>query len=260
MQIIIPMTGYGKRFENAGYDKLKPFIQVQNFPMIEWVTRMFKGDEENILFICRKSHLQIHPYIDKELHKVAPKANVFYLDDLEKKGPVDTLLKASHLIKDNEPVLISYCDYYMQWDYQQFKDHVIERDCDGAIPCYTGFHPHLLHKENLYATCQIDESQHLLEIKEKFSFEKDKMNSLHSPGVYYFKSGALLKKYAQKLIHENVHINGEYYMSLPYNYLVQDSLKVWCPSNVHYFCQWGTPKDLEEYLFWTNLILGDKSL
>ena len=48
------------------------------------------------------------------------------------------------------------------------------------------------------------------------------------------------------------HINGEFYMSLPFNYLVEDGLKVWCPDIVNYFCQWGTPEDLEEYLFWIN--------
>ena len=43
-------------------------------------------------------------------------------------------------------------------------------------------------------------------------------------------------------------------MSLPFNYLVRDGLKVWCPSNIEYFCQWGTPEDLEDYLFWINAI------
>ena len=56
------------------------------------------------------------------------------------------------------------------------------------------------------------------------------------------------------MIEADDNINGEYYASLPFNYLVKDNLKVWCPNNATHFCQWGTPEDLEEYLFWMKII------
>ena len=80
------------------------------------------------------------------------------------------------------------------------------------------------------------------------------MKDFHSPGLYYFKSGKLLKKYCKKLIASNQSINGEFYMSLPFNFMVQDGLKVYCPPLAEYFCQWGTPKDLEEYKEWMSLL------
>ena len=40
MQIIIPMTGYGSRFIAAGYKKLKPFIEVEGMPIVEWIIKM----------------------------------------------------------------------------------------------------------------------------------------------------------------------------------------------------------------------------
>ena len=60
------------------------------------------------------------------------------------------------------------------------------------------------------------------------------------------------------MMEANDHINGEYYASLPFNYMVDDGLKVWCPINVPFFCQWGTPEDLNESLFWINLVEGLK--
>ena len=54
MQILIPMTGNGSRFVNKGYSRLKPFIEVHGRPIIEWVVKMFKGDEHLINFICRE--------------------------------------------------------------------------------------------------------------------------------------------------------------------------------------------------------------
>jgi hypothetical protein len=40
--------------------------------------------------------------------------------------------------------------------------------------------------------------------------------------------------------------------------MVKDNLKVWVPTNIEYFCQWGTPKDLEESLFWINTVKNIK--
>jgi len=36
------------------------------------------------------------------------------------------------------------------------------------------------------------------------------------------------------------------------SYAVKDGKKVWVPTNVDKFCQWGTPEDMADYLFWTE--------
>ncbi|HSW97743.1 MAG TPA: hypothetical protein VLF89_08010, partial [Candidatus Saccharimonadales bacterium] len=88
-------------------------------------------------------------------------------------------------------------------------------------------------------------------IKEKHSYTPNKMDSWQSAGTYYFKSGKILKKYFQKLIDRDIHMNGEYYVSLVYNLLQEDGLKsVVYP--VDFFCQWGTPKDLQTYQYWSD--------
>ena len=51
---------------------------------------------------------------------------------------------------------------------------------------------------------------------------------------------------------EKIELNGEYYVSLVYNLLVNDGLRIFVYNKVPYFCQWGTPEDLEEYLEWYN--------
>lgn len=258
MKIIIPMTGYGSRFAAAGYEKLKPFIDVQGMPIIEWIVKgMYKG-EDDFLFICRKEHIDSLSYMLPELKRIAPHAQIVQIDDWIKKGPVYDVIRAADYVDDNEPCIINYCDFYMDWDYRSFAEQAAQRGCEGSVPCYTGFHPHLLIKKNLYASCLIDENEDLIEIREKFSFETDKTKARHSPGVYYFASGKLMKEYCRKLIENGPALNGEFYASLPYNYMVQDGLKVWVPANVRSFCQWGTPEDLRDYLFWTDHILSWK--
>lgn len=254
MQIIIPMTGYGSRFAAAGYKELKPFIEVMGKPILQWIVDgMFPG-EQDILFVCRKSHLDTIFGMAEKLAGISPTARIYAIDHWVKKGPVADVLRASEAIDDKEPAIINYCDFYMTWNWKKVKADILSRGCDGCVPCYTGFHPHLMVKKNLYASCLTDDDENLIEIREKFSFEADKTKAKHSPGTYYIKSGACLKKYCQKLVDSGETINGEYYASMPYNFMVQDGLKVWVPTNVDYFCQWGTPEDMKESLYWIGMM------
>jgi NDP-sugar pyrophosphorylase family protein len=192
--------------------------------------------------------------METELHRIAPTARIYAIDDWVKKGPVYDVLRASDAIDDEEPTIINYCDFYMSWDWKKFKKKLSESDPDGCVPCYTGFHPHLMVQKNFYASCLTDEDDNLIEIREKYSFEKDKTKSKHSPGNYYFKSGAYLKKYCQMLVDSGQDINGEYYASMPYNFMVRDGLKVWVPTDIDYFCQWGTPEDMRESVYWLDMM------
>lgn len=261
MNVIIPMTGYGSRFVAAGYQELKPFIRVMGRPVIEWIVKDMYPADVNIIFVCRVEHLMKDASMRERLLLLAPEAKIVSIEDWVKKGPVYDVLRgyrellAQQAIDAQEPCIINYCDFYMQWDYAAFAQEAAERGCDGAVPCYSGFHPNLLPEKNYYASCLTDAQDDLIEIREKYSFEKDKTKAKHSPGVYYFASGAVMEKYCQILTeHEECAINGEYYASLPYNFMVQDGLKVWVPVNVEYFCQWGTPEDMQEFVYWTDLI------
>ncbi len=252
------MTGNGSRFVNAGYKDLKPLILVQGRPIIDWIVSSMLSPSDDLYFVCRKEHLLKFPNFESKLKSIAPQSTILTIDIWEKKGPVFDIMKISEKLDDSKPTVISYCDYFMNWNWEKFKTEVIERGCDGAVPTYTGFHPHLIPEKNLYASCQVDKDDNLIEIREKYSFEIDKSLSRHSPGLYYFKTGALMKHYYQQAINIDLSLNGEYYSSLPYNLLVKDSLKVWVPINVKHFCQWGTPEDLKDYLFWSELVKGFK--
>jgi len=253
MLVIIPMSGTGNRFIEAGYSDPKPLIPVLGKPIIEWVAGMFPKECE-ILFICREDHLKTTA-MRQVLERIRPAARILSVPG-HKLGPVHSLCLASAAIPDETETLVSYCDYYMHWNYEEFAAEVSARECSGAIPCYTGFHPHLIPTKNVYASCRVDENSNLLEIREKFSFEKDKARALHSPGLYYFRSGKILKDYSHRLIQRNIQLNGEFYVSLIYNLLVQDGLKTWVPTNVTKFCQWGTPEDLREFLVWEQMVNG----
>lgn len=252
MQVIIPMSGVGARFKSAGYDILKPLIPIHCKPIIEYVIDMFPGDHSYI-FVCREDHDEEYQ-LTTYLSSLVKKAKVVVVKPPYKKlGPVYATLQAEDFISDDEPCMVSYCDYYMKWDFNEFEKQVIATGEDGNVICYTGFHPHLLHEKNLYAGCRVDGDLNLLEIKEKFAFDTDKTLGEHSVGAYYFKSGKLLKQYMKKTMECGEDLNGEFYVSLVYPLMLEDGLDIRVYDEVPHFCQWGTPEDLEEYLNWSEI-------
>lgn len=249
MQIFIPMTGVGARFQQAGYQEIKPLIPIQGKPIIHYVTDLFHK-QSPIHFICNQEHLA-HTRLRDTLS--APTHYIIAAKP-KKIGPVAALKQAYDYIDDAYPVIVCYCDFYQRWDYQDFLRYVRITDCDGAIVCYQGFHPHLRYAENRYASCQVDSQQRLMAIREKHSFTPNPQDCPQSSGLYYFKSGALLKYYCDRLLAKGPTVQEEYYVSLAFAHMIEDNRDIRVYDKVPYFCQWGTPADLAEYRYWQQLM------
>ncbi|UKJ08242.1 NTP transferase domain-containing protein [Solitalea lacus] len=246
MHIVIPMSGVGNRFIEAGYSEPKPLIIIDGKPIIEHVCDLFPG-ETKFTFICNSKHLA-ETNIRSVLLRIKPNANIIEIPN-HKKGPVYAVSFVEDLIENEEEVIVNYCDFGTYWNYHEFLSHTRERGADGAIPAYKRFHPHMLGTTN-YAFMR-DEKQWMLEIKEKEPFTNDRTNEYASNGTYYFKKGSYVKKYFKELMDKGISLNGEYYVSLIYNLLVQDNLKV-SIYDIQHMLQWGTPQDVEEYLNWSK--------
>ena len=247
MKVIIPMSGIGNRFLQAGYKDIKILIEVEGKPIVEHVVNMF-GDEQDFIFICNKNHLSQTNLADV-LKRLKPNSKIIPIDP-HKLGPVYAVLGANCLIDDDEPVIVNYCDFSVYWDYSNFKKTITENKCDGCVTAYRDFHPHLLG-EGFYAGMRADIQNNMLEIREKHSFTENKMDSFQSAGTYYFKKFSYVKKYFKELMDKDININGEYYVSMIYQLMKEDGLSIYI-YDLEHFMQWGTPQDLEEYLYWSE--------
>jgi bifunctional N-acetylglucosamine-1-phosphate-uridyltransferase/glucosamine-1-phosphate-acetyltransferase GlmU-like protein len=246
IQLIIPMAGDGTRFRNSGYTELKPLINVDGMPIIQHVLNLFPGVLD-VTFICNEQHI-IKTNIKNILKNICPSCKIYSVGS-HKKGPVYTVSKIFNQLDDNKETIISYCDYGAEWDFDAFLIEARRMNIDGSIPCYIGFHPHMLKNDN-YAFCK-ENNGILVEIKEKESFTNNKMNEYASNGTYYFKRGDIVKKYFQTLMDMNIDVKGEYYISLVYNLLIRDKLKI-SIFPINKMLQWGTPHDLENYKYWSG--------
>jgi dTDP-glucose pyrophosphorylase len=247
MKIIVPMSGVGRRFQEAGYKDPKPLILVDGKPIIEHVVGMFPG-ETDFIFICNAEHLE-KTSMRQVLQRIAPQGQIVAIAP-HKLGPVHAVLQVADRILDDEPVVVNYCDFSVEWDWKAVKASLEQNRCDGAVPAYRGFHPHCLGSTN-YAYMR-DDHGWMLEIQEKKPFTSDRMKEYASSGTYYFRRGDYIKRYFKALQEDpSQALNGEYYVSLAYNLLVRDGLKVWIPE-IPVMLQWGIPEDLQEYQGWSD--------
>ena len=243
------MSGIGKRFVDEGYSDPKPLIIVEEKPIIEHIVNLFDKNDE-FIFICNDKHLRETNMRDILLN-IVPTCKIYEVSVNNRKGPVDAVMQIQNEL-DDSPVIVSYCDYGTVWDYKLFLKVIEENNLDGCIPSYIGFHPHMLGSDN-YAFIR-EENKKFLEIQEKKPFTENKMNEYASNGTYYFKSGNIVKKYFQELINKNISTNGEFYCSMVYNLMKQDGLTIEV-FEIEKMLQWGTPKDLKEYLQWSDYFL-----
>ncbi len=246
MKIVIPMSGRGQRFINAGYTVPKPMIEVDGKPIIAHVVDMF-SKEDHFIFICAKDHLEA-TNMRQILRDLAPNVEIIEIDP-HKYGPIYAVKQAFHLIEDDEEVIVNYCDFGSYWDYGDFLEHTRTRHADGAVPAYKGFHPHMLGTTN-YAFMR-EKDQWMLEIQEKQPFTDNRMNEYASSGTYYFRTGSILKEYMNLTMDKNLDVNGEFYVSVVYNLLVEDGLKV-SIYEIQHMLQWGTPEDIADYNYHSN--------
>lgn len=249
MQIIIPMSGFGERFRKVGYSIPKPLIRVDGKPIIQYIVEMFPG-QNDFIFVCNKDHLNEKKYHMNEILKdIAPKSKILGINP-HKLGPVHAVLQVLSDVNLDEPTIINYADFTCDWNFSDFCKSVIESNCDGAIPCYRGFHPHTLWS-NYYAYVPENEMR-ATNIQEKKPFTSSPRDEFASSGTYYFKNAAIMQKYFERCVSEDLTVGGEYYVSMVYKPMIEDGLNIQV-YELNHFMQWGTPSDLEEYQYWSKI-------
>lgn len=248
MQVVVPMSGFGERFRRAGYTIPKPLIEIDGKPIIAHVIDMFPG-EQDFLFICNSDHLATASYrMEEILKRYCPTGRVVGIPP-HNLGPVHAVRQVEHLLDPNRPVIVNYCDFTCYWDWDHFKQWVVDCNCDGAIPAYKGFHPHSLGSTN-YAYIRETDGW-VQDIQEKLPYTDDRMREYASSGTYYFASGQIMSGAFQIMIEQNLNLGSEFYVSLAYRQLIESHRPV-AVYPLQHFMQWGTPEDVAEYNGWSH--------
>ena len=250
MRIVIPMAGYSERFRRAGYLLPKQYMIIDGRPMIHWVCDMFSCEDE-FVFVIQKEHGS-NPEFRNILETAVPKCEIVEIEP-HRLGPMYATLAADAVIDDDEPIVFTYCDFYQHWNYRQFLQRV--ESFDGGISVFKGFHP-ASFGSTYYAYLQCDEKGHMLRLREKKSFTDKRHEEYASAGIYYVGSWGMYKHFAGVVLEQELSVESEYYISLIFNPMVEQGLRV-MTYRINKFICWGTPEDVEQYYFWSDFFKKD---
>lgn len=235
MQILLPMAGNGSRFQQKGFTDPKPLIDVMGRPMIDRVIENL-GYDNKYTFVVRKEH-----YIGNEqrFHTIFRQTGgqfaVYKLDEVTD-GAARTCLKAKHLIKLDEPLIIANCDQIMNWDAHAFYNTFMTTECDGMILTF--------YSDNVaHSYVRLDSNfKYITEVAEKIVIS-DKA----TVGIYAWKRAGDFFDSIEEMISRNIRTNGEFYVAPAFNMAIEKGMK-FLPYRIPSHYPVGTPEQLEDYI------------
>lgn len=232
LRIIIPMAGEGKSFQKAGFTFPKPLIDIQGKPMIQWVVENVNVDGK-FIFIVKKEHLEKYN-LSYLLKLIAPGCEIVPLEE-PTEGAACSVLKAKHLIDDENPIAVVNSDQLIEWNSNEFFYAMAADECDGGIVTFESTHPK-------WSFVKKGENGFVTEVA-----EKKPISNQATAGVYYFKKGSDFVRYAEQMVSLDIRTGGEFYVCPVYNEFLKDKKKIRA-FPVKKVWSFGTPEDVHLFL------------
>lgn len=239
VNIVVPMAGSGTRFSERGYKINKPFLPLGNTTMIGAVCKNLYNPYLVFFFIANKQNTN-KQQLDSEINKQIKNYEIIWTDKLTK-GPAMSCFLAKEFINNDIPLIIANCDQIIEdLDYKQFFNFCNYHNPDGVLGVFSSASP-----KNSYV--KINDNNEVIELKEKVVISK-----LATNGFHYWRKGKFFIESVEEMVKNNDNVNGEYYISISYNYMLKQSMKV-IPFHFNMHFALGVPEDYERYKAARNL-------
>jgi choline kinase len=118
MNIVIPIAGRGSRFliesdKKPEYKQPKPLIKIAGHEMVKWaISSLPIRPNDKLIFIVLKEHVE-NSQIDRRLKDIYGENVKIVIVDKVTEGAACTALLAKEYINNDEPLLITDSDHYI---------------------------------------------------------------------------------------------------------------------------------------------------
>jgi len=211
MNIIIPMAGMGKRLRPHTLTTPKPLIPIAGKPIVYWlvhdIAEVCGNHIENIGFVIGRNFGEA---VEKELlyiaDKLGAKGHLFYQD--EPLGTAHAIYCAAEILEGR--TIVAFADTLFKANFRlDFKQ-------DSIIWV------HQVSDPSAFGVVKLNENGEIDDFVEKpTGFVSD----LAIIGIYYFKSGELLRNEIKVLIENKIKDGGEYQLTRVLETLKEKGIK-----------------------------------
>ena len=214
MILVFPMAGLSSRFTKAGYQKPKYMLEVDDKTVFYHSVAGFKSlfEQATVLFIYRDIQ-DTKAFIDAECTKMG--LTDYKTVALEKPtdGQAETVylgLKEANIDSDDS-ILIFIIDTFRP-EFQLPKELNLDK-IDGYLEVFEadGDHWSFVLAENEHSNKVVKTT------------EKERISSLCSSGLYYFRKAADFYNTFEKIVSLNDRVKNEFFIAPMYNYLIDDN-------------------------------------
>lgn len=240
INIVIPMSGEGTSFIQAGYTFPKPLIDINGKPMIQLVIENLTPKYgHQFILICKKDHFD--KYSLNQVFSNATKSKFVSIPLIfPTQGAVCSVLNAIDYINNDQELIIANADQVVDLDINKFIQFARKSKADGVIMTFNSHHPR-------WSYARVNNKGEVLEVAEK-KVISDKATS----GIYYYKRGDIFVKSAFSMIEKNIRFNNDFYVCPVFNEIILNGGHIIIynikQSQMHGL---GIPEDLNKFL---NLI------
>jgi len=213
MHVVVPLAGKDPAFEALGF--AKPLYPVMGRPLIEVIAESRPYSFKDAIFILLREHQKKY-MIDARLKEVfGDGIRIVWAEKMTEGAPCSVLL-ASHLIDNDEDLIIDLADQYL--DLHSLQGTIDSKDCHGIIPSFQSYY----WKVGYVA---VDESGHARRVEEK---QNPPLSTNSTACVNYFRHGSDFVKYAKEMIAKDRRIpyNNTFFTSIVFNEMVEDGKKI----------------------------------
>lgn len=237
INIVIPMAGAGSRFQKEGYKDPKPLIKIHGKPMIEVVINNLKPScNHKFIFICQEEHVSKYG-LQEKLTNWSPGCEIVEISGITD-GAARTVLKATNLINNKQPLMIANSDQYIDFNIEEYLK-AMKNELSGLIMTMTA-------DDNKWSYVGLDKNSLVTHV-----VEKEVISNEATVGIYNFAEGQMFVKAANSMINKDLRVNGEFYVAPAYNEMIENGLNIGIynvGSVGDGMYGLGTPDDLNSFL------------
>jgi glucose-1-phosphate thymidylyltransferase len=211
MKIIVPMAGRGSRLRPHTLTVPKPLIPIAGKPivhrLVEDITGVINQEIEEIAFII---HKDFGDQVPKDLiaiaEKLGAKGSIYYQD--KPLGTAHAIMSAKESMCG--PVVVAYADTLFRADF------TLDTTADSVIWVKQVDDP------SAFGVVQLNDKNEIVDFIEK---PEQFVSDLAIIGIYYFKSGEMLRSELQYLLDNNITKSGEYQLTDALENMKQKGMK-----------------------------------
>lgn len=199
MRIIVPMAGRGSRLRPHTLTVPKPLIPIAGKPivhrLVEDIAGVINQEIEEIAFIIHKDFgKQVEADLIAIAEKLGSKGTIYYQN--EALGTAHAIMCAKESMAG--PIVVAYADTLFRADF------ALDTTADSVIWVKQVEDP------SAFGVVQLDANNRIIDFVEK---PAQFVSDLAIIGIYYFKSGEVLRSELQYLLDNNVVKGGEYQLT-----------------------------------------------